>query len=219
MNYSSTGWNVPTDFPNSTTRANKDKGWTLEIKWPWKGLGELVNRGVTPMPPKDGSARRIGFITIIVTKQLAASYPPPYTMFVKGATGEKLIIIGMGDYVANIYQARALLAQLTAQARSTEVFKEVDPEHRLTFLDLLRMLGFEQVTVSDGVVPDTAVMSSRTLASAFVRLWTSRSKLFRPESTIRRRQSIVWTVWGKFSARLPDENCPTVCVPRAAFRV
>lgn len=94
--------------------------------------------------------RRIGFVTIVVNKALGASYPPPYAMFVKGADGEKLIIIGMGGYVANVYQARALLALLTAQARTTEVFKEVDPEHRLTFLDLLKMLGFEQVTVSDG---------------------------------------------------------------------
>jgi hypothetical protein len=94
--------------------------------------------------------RRIGLITIITNKSLTASYPPPYVMFVKGSDAEKLIIIGMGDYVANIYQARGLLAQLTAQARQTEMFKEVDPEFRLTFLDLLKMLGFEQVTVSDG---------------------------------------------------------------------
>jgi hypothetical protein len=94
--------------------------------------------------------RRIGFVTILVNKQLTASYAPPYLMFVKGAEGEKLIIIGMGDSIANVYQARALLAQLTAQARTTEAFKEVDAEHRLTFLDLLKMLGFEQVTVSDG---------------------------------------------------------------------
>jgi hypothetical protein len=95
-------------------------------------------------------ARRIGFVTILVNKALTASYPPPYLMFVKGSDGEKLIIVGMGDYVGNIYQARALLAQLTAQARTTEMFKEVDPEFRLTFLDLVKMLGFEQVTVSDG---------------------------------------------------------------------
>jgi hypothetical protein len=94
--------------------------------------------------------RRIGLITIITNKALAASYAPPYVMFVKGADAEKLIIIGMGDYLANVYQARALLAQLTQQARLTEIFKEVDPEARLTFLDLLKMLGFEQVTVSDG---------------------------------------------------------------------
>jgi len=94
--------------------------------------------------------RRIGFITIIVNKSLTASYPPPYAMFVKGTEAEKLIIIGMGDYLANVYQARALLALLTAQARTTEMFRQVDPEHRLTFLDLLKMLGFDQLTVSDG---------------------------------------------------------------------
>ena len=94
--------------------------------------------------------RRIGLIAAITQKSAAGSYAPPYIMFVKGAEAEKLIVISMGDYVANIYQARALLAQLTAQARFTEIFKEVDAEHRLTFLDLLKMLGFEQVTVSDG---------------------------------------------------------------------
>jgi hypothetical protein len=94
--------------------------------------------------------RRIGLIAAITNKSATSSFAPTYVMFVKGADAEKLIIIGMGDYISNIYQARALLALLTAQARFTEAFKEVDTEHRLTFLDLLKMLGFEQVTVSDG---------------------------------------------------------------------
>lgn len=94
--------------------------------------------------------RRIGLISAITNRSANASFAPTYLMFVKGADAEKLIIIGMGDYVSNIFQARALLAQLTAQARFTEAFKEVDAEHRLTFLDLLKMLGFDQVTVSDG---------------------------------------------------------------------
>ncbi len=94
--------------------------------------------------------RRVGLIAAITNKATANAYAPTYVMFVKGAEAEKLIIIGMGGYIGNIYQARALLAQLTAQARFTEIFKEVDTEHRLTFLDLLKMLGFEQVTVSDG---------------------------------------------------------------------
>ena len=94
--------------------------------------------------------RRIGLISAITNRAATSSFAPTYVMFVKGADAEKLIIVGMGDYVSNVYQARALLAQLTAQARFTEAFKEVDTEHRLTFLDLLKMLGFDQVTVSDG---------------------------------------------------------------------
>lgn len=38
-----------------------DKGWTLEIRWPWKGLRELVNPKKTPIPPKDGDNWRINF--------------------------------------------------------------------------------------------------------------------------------------------------------------
>jgi hypothetical protein len=38
-----------------------DKGWTLEIKWPWSGLKELANPKAAPMPPKDGDRWRINF--------------------------------------------------------------------------------------------------------------------------------------------------------------
>jgi hypothetical protein len=38
-----------------------DKGWTLEIKWPWSGLNELTNTLVTSVPPKDGDQWRINF--------------------------------------------------------------------------------------------------------------------------------------------------------------
>jgi hypothetical protein len=35
-----------------------DRGWTVEIAWPWKGLRELTTRAV---PPKDGDQWRINF--------------------------------------------------------------------------------------------------------------------------------------------------------------
>jgi hypothetical protein len=35
-----------------------DRGWTVEIAWPWKGLAELTHRAV---PPRDGDAWRINF--------------------------------------------------------------------------------------------------------------------------------------------------------------
>lgn len=41
--------------------SDTDKGWTLEIKWPWKGVGELVHGGHTPVPPKDGHQWRVNF--------------------------------------------------------------------------------------------------------------------------------------------------------------
>jgi hypothetical protein len=94
--------------------------------------------------------RRLGFAALFMTRTISATYAPPYILFAKGANAEKLIIVGMGDYVTNIYQGRALLAQLTAQARTAPVFQELEGGDALTFLDLVKMLGFEQVTVTDG---------------------------------------------------------------------
>jgi hypothetical protein len=35
-----------------------DRGWTVEIKWPWSGLKELTD---VPLPPRDGDQWRINF--------------------------------------------------------------------------------------------------------------------------------------------------------------
>jgi len=94
--------------------------------------------------------RRLGFVTLMTNRMIAGRYAPPYAVFAKGDRSEKLIIVGMGDYVSSLYQARALLAMLTAQARTTPIFKEFGVEEVFTFFDLLHMLGFEQVTVTDG---------------------------------------------------------------------
>jgi hypothetical protein len=100
--------------------------------------------------PGGSRVRRLGFAALFMTRTLSANYAPPYILFAKGAQAEKLIIIGMGNYLSNLYQARAMLAQLTAQARTAPVFQELEGGESLTFLDLVKLLGFEQVTISDG---------------------------------------------------------------------
>jgi hypothetical protein len=45
---------------------------------------------------------------------------------------------------------RALLATLTAVARTTPLFKQDDVQDYFTFFDLTKMLGFVMITVSDG---------------------------------------------------------------------
>ena len=45
---------------------------------------------------------------------------------------------------------RGLLAILTARARMTPLFEQSSGQDVLTFLDLLKLLGFEQITVADG---------------------------------------------------------------------
>lgn len=95
---------------------------------------------------------RIGFVTELTKLQMEAPYPPQYAIFAKGQTAEKLIITGLSDDMfRTLYRARGVLAQMTAQARTTELFRKRAVEDYLTFLDLLKMLGFQRLTVTNGV--------------------------------------------------------------------
>jgi hypothetical protein len=56
----------------------------------------------------------------------------------------------MKGQLDTIYRVRALLATMTAVARKSPVLRKVRLENVLTFLDLAKMLGFKQITISDG---------------------------------------------------------------------
>ncbi|MGY9001054.1 MAG: molybdopterin-guanine dinucleotide biosynthesis protein A, partial [Rhodospirillales bacterium] len=72
-------------------------------------------------------------------------------IFAKGINAEKMIIISnMKGQLDTIYRVRALLATMTAVARKSPVLRKVRLENVLTFLDLSKMLGFKQITISDG---------------------------------------------------------------------
>jgi hypothetical protein len=94
---------------------------------------------------------RLSFVVGMNTAQAAYPYPPRYAIFAKGDEAQKLIVVGLdGESFRTLYRARAVLAQLTARARSTELFRNLEVDDLFTFFDLLRMLGFDRVTVSDG---------------------------------------------------------------------
>jgi hypothetical protein len=96
-------------------------------------------------------AVRIGFVTELTRQQFAAPYPPQYAIFAKGEDAEKLIIVALDDEVfRTLFRARGVLAQLTAHARTTEFFKANSVDDYFTFFDLCRLLGFAQLTISDG---------------------------------------------------------------------
>jgi hypothetical protein len=61
-----------------------------------------------------------------------------------------IIISNMKGQLDTIYRVRALLATMTAVARKSPVLRKVRLENVLTFLDLAKMLGFKQITISDG---------------------------------------------------------------------
>jgi len=95
--------------------------------------------------------RRVGFVVELTREMLHKPYPPDYVVFAKGDDAEKLLIVALKDGVLDtVYRARALLAMLTAVARGTPLFAQIGGEETLTFFDLLKILGFAQLTISDG---------------------------------------------------------------------
>lgn len=100
----------------------------------------------------DNSKRsRIGFTVGLNARQLQRAYPPQYHIFAKGSDAQKLIIVASGDgHYDTLFRMRALLAALTAEARTSPLFAKTNQPENLNFLDLARMSGFTQVTVSDG---------------------------------------------------------------------
>jgi len=101
--------------------------------------------------PDASRKRRILFVTELSNQMINNAYPPPVAIFAKGMEAEKLIITGLYDGGYNtLYRMRGLLAMLSARARSTPIFRAYAVEDLFTFFDLLKLLGFEQLTVTDG---------------------------------------------------------------------
>ena len=101
--------------------------------------------------PNTDRATRIGFVTGIASQLSGRPYPPQAVMFAKGTEAEKLIIVALVDgRIDTLYRARAVLANMTAAARLLPAFQEMGVQDWFTFLDLAHMLGFKQITISDG---------------------------------------------------------------------
>jgi len=96
-------------------------------------------------------ARRLEFVTLLALQQMSAPYPPGLAIFAKGEDAEKLIIVALRDEIFDsVYRMRGVLAMMTASARSSELFRSYKVEDIFTFFDLLKLLGFEKVTLSNG---------------------------------------------------------------------
>ncbi|MGB0627630.1 MAG: molybdopterin-guanine dinucleotide biosynthesis protein A [Alphaproteobacteria bacterium] len=104
-----------------------------------------------PLLPGSDRKRRVGFVTVMTNEMLKNPYPPQFAIFAKGAEAEKLIITALGsDSYDTLFRARGLFAMLTAVARGTPFFQEQPDADRFTFFDLAKLLGFEQITYTDG---------------------------------------------------------------------
>ena len=98
-----------------------------------------------------GKAVRIDFINVLTNAQLEAPESPRFVFFAKGSDSKTLILTALDDEVfKTIYRARAVLAQLTVSVRNGGFFREEDLQYVATFFDLLQMMQFDELVISDG---------------------------------------------------------------------
>ncbi|MBN9086849.1 MAG: hypothetical protein J0J01_08070 [Reyranella sp.] len=96
-------------------------------------------------------AQRVQFVTVVSQGTIQSSYRVPYSVFVKGEKADKLIIVGLApNEFGTIYRMRALLANMTTMSRLSPFFQERTVAEDATFFDLLKLLGFTSVTITDG---------------------------------------------------------------------
>ena len=96
-------------------------------------------------------AQRVQFVTVVSQGTIQSAYRVPYAVFAKGEKADRLIIVGMQQGELNtIYRMRALLANMTTMSRLSPFFQERTVAEDATFFDLLKLLGFTMLTVTDG---------------------------------------------------------------------
>lgn len=112
---------------------------------------EVFVRDVLGDVPRAARGLRVGFITQLTLSQAESPKPARFAIFAKGSEAEHMIIVALDDEVfATLYRARAVLAQLTAAARVTDFFRDNDIQDQATWFDLAKVLGFEDLVISDG---------------------------------------------------------------------
>ncbi|HKJ72845.1 MAG TPA: molybdopterin-guanine dinucleotide biosynthesis protein A [Alphaproteobacteria bacterium] len=110
-----------------------------------------VYKSAARVEPGATRKSRLAFIVGYTSQQLSRAYAPNISMFAKGDNADDLIIVALDDGVMRtLYRARAVLAQMTSIARSTNMFNDMGVADTYTFFDLAKMIGFKQITVSDG---------------------------------------------------------------------
>lgn len=98
-----------------------------------------------------GKAVRIDFVNALTQAQLEAPESPRFVFYVKGSDSKTLILTALDDEIfASLYRARALLAQLTVNVRQGDFFRQEQLQYVVTFFDLLQLMQFDELLITDG---------------------------------------------------------------------
>ena len=118
--------------------------------YPAVSSSEVFDR-VIRAPGVATKAVRVDFLTQLTKAQLAAPSAPQFAVFAKGEGSKQLIIVGLeDDTFKTLYRARGVMAQMTANVRSSPIFQGQSLQFLATFYDLLQILEFDSLVLSDG---------------------------------------------------------------------
>ena len=118
--------------------------------YPEPGSEETYKARARTLPESDRD-RRLGFVVGFMGELARDPAPQRFALFAKGGEAEKLIIVALDDQAfATLFRARAVLAILTSRVRASPLFAELGVQNLFTFYDLAKLIGFEQITISDG---------------------------------------------------------------------
>ena len=118
--------------------------------YPEISSSETFERVISDAPPASRGVR-VDFVTNLTIAQLAAPESPRFVFFAKGSEAETLVVVALDDEVfRTLYRARAILAQMTSNVRQNDIFRQESLKFTATFFDLLQLLEFETMVISDG---------------------------------------------------------------------
>ncbi|UWR23387.1 hypothetical protein [Sulfitobacter sp. S190] len=96
-------------------------------------------------------AVRVDFVNVLTSSQLQAPSTPRFVFFAKGNNAETLVLTALDDDVfSSIYRARAVMAQLTVNVRQGGFFQQQQLQYVATFYDLLQLMQFDELMITDG---------------------------------------------------------------------
>ena len=136
--------------PAAAAPAAKTEDKYIGYYYPKPTSTEVFESQLATLPNMD-RAQRIQFTTVVSQGTIQSAYRVPYAVFAKGEKADKMIIVGMqGGELNTVYRMRALLANMTTMSRLSPFFQERTVAEDATFFDLLKLLGFRELTITDG---------------------------------------------------------------------
>ena len=122
----------------------------VQYYYPAISSEEVFDRIIIDVPPANKEVR-VRFISAMTRSQLDAPETPRFVAFVKGAESDTLIMTALDDEIfKTLYRARAQMAQLTANMRGTEFFRNMNLDVVGTFYDMLQIMQFNELIITDG---------------------------------------------------------------------